>query len=129
MMRRSNSVMLHRFREVTMDDWLPTPQEEGWREPPRRRPPTAIGVATPPPPRGPRRSIYHETRMQRFGRVFSQMAVATAFGLAAATFVSMPVLLSSLVCLTGGRLILQRRRSRFARLALNFGSSSSRRAA
>jgi hypothetical protein len=68
--------------------------------------------------------------MHRIGRVFAQMAVATAIGLAAGTFVPMPVLLSSLVCLTGGRVILQQHRSsRFARLALHFGSSASRRAA
>jgi hypothetical protein len=112
-----------------MDEWVPKPQEDGWLEPPRRRPPTAVGVATPPPPRGPRRSRYRETRMQRIGRVFAQLAFSTAFGLAAGTFVSVPILLSLLVCLTGGRLILRRRRSRLSQLVLNYGSSSSRRAA
>ena len=67
--------------------------------------------------------------MQRIGRVFSQLAVATALGLAAGTFVSMPVLLSAFVFLAGGRLILQRRRTRFARLVLHLGSNSTRRAA
>jgi hypothetical protein len=111
-----------------MDEWMPEPQERGWLEPPRRRPPTAVGVATPPPP-GPRPRRYHESRMQRIGRVFAHIAFATAFGLAAGTLVPIPVLLSSLVCLTGGRLILQRRHSRFAQLALHFGSSRSSRAA
>ena len=31
----------------------PFPEERGDLEPPKRWPPTAIGVATPPPPRGP----------------------------------------------------------------------------
>src|SRR4051812_19833728 len=112
-----------------MDEWIPEPQEQGWLEPPRRRPPTAIGVATPPPPRGPRRSRYRETRMQRIGRAFAQLMFSTAVGLAAGTFVPVPILLSLLAGLTGGRLILQRRRSRFSKLLLNFGSSTSRRAA
>lgn len=112
-----------------MDEWIPKPEEQGWLEPPRRRPPTAVGVATPPPPRDPRRSRYRETSMQRIGRVFALLAVSTALGLAAGTFVSTPLLLALLAGLTGGRLILQRRRSRFSQLVLNFGSSSFRRAA
>ena len=37
-----------------MDDTdLPEPESWGSLEPPRRRPPTAIGVLTPPPPRRP----------------------------------------------------------------------------
>ena len=31
----------------------PTPEERGQLCPPARRPPTAVGVATPPPPHGP----------------------------------------------------------------------------
>lgn len=112
-----------------MDEWIPEPQEQGWLEPPRRRPPTAVGVATPPPPHGPRRSRYYETRMQRIGRLFAQLAFSTAFGLAAGTFLPLPILVSCLVILTGGRSILQRRRTPFARLVLNLGSSSQRRAA
>ncbi len=112
-----------------MDEWIPKPQEQGWLEPPRRRPPTAVGVATPPPPRGPRRSHYRETRMQRIGRVFAHVAISTSFGFAAGASVPMPILLSLLVCLTGARLILQRRRSRSSQRVLNSRSSESRRAA
>ena len=112
-----------------MDEWLPEPQEEGSLEPPRRRPPTAVGVATPPPPRGPRRSRYRETRLERIGRTFAQLAVSTFFGLAAGEFIPIPLLLSLLVCLAGGRMILQRRRSPLSQRALYWGSSSSRRAA
>src|SRR5687768_7425046 len=111
-----------------MDEWSPTPEERGWLEPPRRRPPTAIGVATPPPPPGPRRS-QHKTRLQRIGLMFAQLSVATALGLAAAAFVSMPLMLSLLATLTGGRWILQRQHSRVLRCILYFGSSAPRRAA
>ena len=109
-----------------MDEWLPKPQEQGWLEPPRRRPPTAVGVATPEPPRGPR--IYRETRMQRVGRAFSKLAVSTGLGLAAASFIPVPFLVALLVVLVGGRSMLLRRRSRLSRL-MNLGSSSIRRAA
>ena len=112
-----------------MSDWTPDPQEFGWREPPRRRPPTAIGVATPPPPRGPRHSRYLETRMQRIGRLFAQLAFATACGLAAGELLPMAVLASSLAGLAGARVILQLQHSRISRTILRFGSHSPRRAA
>lgn len=37
------------------DDPTPEPLEAGYLEPPRRRPPTAVGTATPRPPTPPRR--------------------------------------------------------------------------
>jgi hypothetical protein len=112
-----------------MDEWTPDPQEHGWREPPRRRPPTAIGVATPPPPRGPHPTRHYETRMQRIGRAFSLLAFATACGLAAAEFVPIAWLASSLVGLAGFRFYLQRQHTPRSRRMLYFGSSPSRRAA
>ena len=112
-----------------MDEWIPKPEAQGWLEPPRRRPPTAVGVATPPPPPGPRRARFRETRMQRIGRLFAQLAVSTALGLAAASLIPVPILLSTLVALAGGRSILQRRNTRVSRLVLRMGSHSSRRAA
>jgi hypothetical protein len=112
-----------------MDEWTPDPQEHGWREPPRRRPPTAVGVATPPPPRGPGPTRYYETRMQRIGRTFAQLAFATALGLAAGEFLPISLLASSLVSLAGLRFVLQRRHTRRARLVLYFGGNKSRRAA
>ena len=112
-----------------MDEWAPEPQEQGWREPPRRRPPTAVGVATPPPPRGPRNSRYRESRMHRIGRVFAQLAVATACGIAAGEYISLSLLATSLIGLGGARVILPRRRSRVAQRVVGFGSSQSRRAA
>lgn len=112
-----------------MDEWIPRPQESGWLEPPRRNPPTAVGVATPPPPGRPRDSRYRETRMQRVGRAFAQGAVSVALGLVAATWVPMPILVGSLVFLTGGRLVLKRQHSRFSQRLLHLGSSTTRRAA
>ena len=35
-------------------DFRPDPQEQGQHGPPRRRPPTAVGIATPPPPPPPK---------------------------------------------------------------------------
>jgi hypothetical protein len=112
-----------------MDEWIPEPQEHGWLEPPRRRPPTAVGLATPPPPRDPRHSRYRETRIARVRRVLAQLVFATGLGVAAGEFVPIPILMSLFVGLTGGRLMLKRRRTKLSQLALHFGSSSSRRAA
>src|SRR4051812_49147080 len=43
------------FRDSRMaDSFEPQPEEEGRLGPPRRWPPTAVGVSTPPPPPGPR---------------------------------------------------------------------------
>jgi hypothetical protein len=64
--------------------------------------------------------------MQRVGRVFAQMAFSSALGLAAGTFIPLPILVSSFVGLVGGRAILQRQHSPFADHLLNLGSSSSR---
>lgn len=67
--------------------------------------------------------------MQQIGRAFAQAAVSVALGLAAATFVPMPILVGSLAFLTGGRMVLQRRHSRFSERLLYLGSSRLRRAA
>lgn len=40
------------------DEFRPEPEERGQFGPPRRRPPTAVGVATPPPPRPPQPARY-----------------------------------------------------------------------
>jgi hypothetical protein len=67
--------------------------------------------------------------MQRIGRAFAQAAVSVALGLAAGTFVAVPILVGSLVFLAGGRLVLQHQHSRFSERVLNLGSSALRRAA
>jgi uncharacterized membrane protein YdfJ with MMPL/SSD domain len=67
--------------------------------------------------------------MHRVGRMFVQMAFATACGLAAAEFVPITILVSSLVGLAGTRIVLKRRRSRLSQRILYFGGNASRRAA
>jgi hypothetical protein len=48
-----------------MKDRTPEPKPDGFLDPPRRFPPTAVGVATPPPPRGHRRNFRGESRLRR----------------------------------------------------------------
>jgi hypothetical protein len=56
-----------------MNDWTPEPQAFGWLEPPRKYPPTAVGVATPPPPHRPHR---HSTRSRwRLRRIVAVVAL------------------------------------------------------
>jgi hypothetical protein len=59
-----------------MNDWTPEPQPFGWLEPPRKYPPTAVGVATPPPPRRPHR------RSTRSRWHFRKIAAVAALGVA-----------------------------------------------
>ena len=40
---------------MKFEDWTPPTDPKGSLEPPKRRPPTAVGVMTPPPPRRPSR--------------------------------------------------------------------------
>ena len=51
------------------DTWPPKPDPFGALEPPRRNPPTAVGLATPPPPAGQPR--YHDRRVSRRRRLAS----------------------------------------------------------
>ena len=53
------------------DEWIPKPDPFGGLEPPRRNPPTAIGLATPPPPNAPR---YQDRRAMRRRRMASAFA-------------------------------------------------------
>jgi len=53
------------------EEWPPKPDPFGALEPPRRNPPTAVGVATPPPPAG--QPLYCDLRITRGRRL------ATAF--------------------------------------------------
>jgi hypothetical protein len=111
-----------------MDEWIPEPLEQGWREPPRRRPPTAVGVATPPPPRGPLSSRYGESRLRRVRRALGQILVSVSLGLAAGAFVETPVLIALLFGFLGVR-AAWRRRSRALQRATGFPGNEWRRAA
>ena len=54
------------------DAWPPKPDPFGALEPPRRNPPTAVGLATPPPPAGQPR--YYDRRVSRRRRLASAFA-------------------------------------------------------
>jgi hypothetical protein len=56
----------------------PTPEERGQLGPPARRPPTAIGVATPPPPHGPQRRRLNI--WAGFGRLYAFSGACVGLG-------------------------------------------------
>jgi hypothetical protein len=64
------------------DAWPPKPDPFGALEPPRRNPPTAIGLATPPPPAGQPR--YYDRRVSRRRRLASAF-VGTVLAASATT--------------------------------------------
>jgi hypothetical protein len=98
-----------------MNDWTPDPQESGWLEPPRKLPPTAIGVATPPPPRGPdRRSPRRTSRLRRIATVIGFSLATTGAGVVAGIGLPVSALLEIGAGLTALELAMQyvRRRRR-----------------
>lgn len=90
------------------DEWPPAPEPAGDLNPPRRRPPTAVGVRTPPPPpRHPSRSTYLESsRKRRLAQAFLGASGAFA-GIAAASIAVHPaaVIGGSVLALVGARLL------------------------
>jgi hypothetical protein len=62
-----------------MEEWTPKPQESGSLDPPRRRPPTAVGITTPPPPR-PRGSEHYSRRSRLQRRARALIGFLTTFG-------------------------------------------------
>jgi hypothetical protein len=62
------------------DEWPPRPDPFGALEPPRRNPPTAVGVATPPPPSG--QPLYWDLPITR-GRRLATAFMGTVFAGAA----------------------------------------------
>ena len=68
------------------DDWQPEPLPDGRLGPPRRKPPTALGTATPDPPSPAyRRTRYRTglTRRQRIARAALGTTLCSAGGIAA----------------------------------------------
>lgn len=89
------------------DSWEPIPDPHGDREPPRRRPPTAVGVLTPPPPRRPSRSVYRgSTLRQRLAQGFVGASGAFA-GIVTTSLASHPlsVLAGAILAVAAARLI------------------------
>src|SRR4026209_435344 len=71
------------------NDYTPEPEEQGWLSPPGRKPPTAVGSATPPPnPRGPRGDEYAALRSRRARRLrlLLFMLAATIVAVSLGTF-------------------------------------------
>ncbi|MCC7001005.1 MAG: hypothetical protein IT357_02525 [Gemmatimonadaceae bacterium] len=91
-----------------MDDTeLPEPESWGSLEPPRRRPPTAIGLLTPPPPRRPDADdVYTGFLRQRLAQGFVGTTVA-ALGTAIAASTGGPIGFSigAMLALGGARMI------------------------
>jgi hypothetical protein len=107
-----------------MDDWAPEPQAFGWLEPPRKVPPGAVAVATPPPPREPfRRSRRSSRLLLKRGALIAFALVTAGAGVAAGVSLPLDALLeigaglSALEIAT--RLVHRRHRRsrRFARVA------------
>src|SRR4051812_45649848 len=77
-----------------MSDWTPDPLESGWLEPPKKPPRTAVGVATPPPPRGPhRQSSRAYNPLRKIGVMFVLATAATSMGVIAGMTIPMSALL------------------------------------
>ncbi|MBX3175314.1 MAG: hypothetical protein KF709_12945 [Gemmatimonadaceae bacterium] len=89
------------------DEWAPEPEPAGNLQPPRRNPPTAVGVLTPPPPHRPQRTRYRASSLRRrLAQAFLGASGAFA-GIAAASIATHPVAVAagSLLALAGARLL------------------------
>ena len=91
-----------------MDDTdLPEPESWGSREPPRRRPPTAIGLLTPPPPRRPNAgAVYTGYLRQRLAQGFVGTTLAAlGTAMAAATTGAIGFSIGAMLAVGGARMI------------------------
>jgi hypothetical protein len=76
-----------------MDEELePLPEEKGFLSPPNRRPPTAVGVGTPPPPHPPFRRIT-KRRVRGLLQPLYLFTATSLFGGAALWFFAAPIFL------------------------------------
>src|ERR1043165_9875624 len=76
-----------------MDDWTPDPQPFGSLEPPRKHPPTAVGVATPPPPGRPYRRTSRRRNRRKASVMFAITLVAAGAGVLAGVELSVAALM------------------------------------
>lgn len=112
-----------------MEDWTPDLSTFGWLEPPRRRPPTAIGVATPPPPHRPfRRTIPHRSRFHRITLVAIIALAASSAGVLAGIDLPLSALLEvggGLTVVEAATWLVRARRVRLHRMARNLATRCS----
>lgn len=104
------------------DAWHPEPDPFGALEPPRRKPPTAVGVATPPPPgRSPRYYDRHVSRRRRLAEAFAgTVLAASATTLASLGNFWLAVMSTGLGALSG--IVLYRATQRVRRVRLQRAS-------
>lgn len=109
-------------------DFVPDPDPSGRLDPPRRNPPTAVGVLTPPPP--PRRTpsgVYRSSLRARLAQGFvGVVAVGVGSGIVAAASGVIGVAAGVAVALTGAPLLFASARSDGARV-LRFSARRPRR--
>lgn len=88
------------------EDRTPTPEPWGGLEPPDRRPPTAIGVMTPPPPRRPSEPYRASDLRRRLALGFVGVTViATGVGVAAVAVGPLGFAIGSAFALLGSPLL------------------------
>lgn len=89
------------------DDRQPQTEPWGSLEPPRRRPPTALGVMTPPPPPPPDRPVRYRSRLrQRLAQGFVGAAAVTIGATLAAVTAGAPgFAVGAALALGGARLV------------------------
>ena len=98
------------------NDYTPDPEEQGWLSPPGRKPPTAMGTATPPPdPRDPRGNEYAALRSRRARRLrtLGFMLAATILAVSLGTFPLLALFVAAPLAAEG----LYRARGMVSRLA------------
>ena len=115
------------------DEYTPSPESWGRLDPPRRNPPTAVGLLTPPPPHRRRSAgTYRSSLRVRLAQGFvGVLAVGVGSGVTAVASGVLGVLLGAAVALAGAPLLFASARSdrqRVLRLSPH-ASSKHRRAA
>ena|SRR5690349_13785051 len=99
-----------------MTDWTPKPEESGSLGPPRRYPPTAVGVATPPPPRGRgSRRFTQESRLRHLTLATLGFLTVSGSGLTLGAFLPTAVSVTVAIGLVAALVTLQVRRNAWRR--------------
>ena len=96
-----------------MDEITPNPEPSGRLSPPRRNPPTAVGLLTPPPPpRRPSSGNYRSTLRARLAQGFvGVLAVGVGSGVTAVASGVLGVLVGAVIAFAGAPLLFASARS------------------